>query len=493
MKVLFVAPEVVPFAKTGGLADVAGALPKAMAEIGHEVRLVMPRYRAVDPKTFHLKDIRTRVRVSLGPKTVDGSVLATVIPGTTIPTYCIDQPLLFDREGLYQDHGVDFPDNLERFSFFAQATLEAIERLAWQPDVIHCHDWQTALVCAHVAMKRAADPRWQPAVTLLTIHNLAYQGLFPAEAFPLTGLPKQTFGIHGVEFYGKVNCLKAGLVYADMLTTVSPTYATEIQSREFGCGLEGVLQSRREDLVGILNGIDPEEWNPRTDPHLAARYGLDELAGKSLCKLALQKRQRLPERHGLVIGMVQRLAEQKGIDLFVQAAEELLQLPVQVVILGTGDPVYHEQLTALTTRFPDVLSVTLGFDNALAHQIEAGVDAFLMPSRFEPCGLNQMYSMRYGTVPIVRRVGGLADTVTDVSPEAVSADGATGFVFEEYTPQALIHAVKRAVAAFQDQTLWSRIVRTGMQRDFSWNHSAQEYVRVYDRALQRVSSAAREG
>lgn len=483
MKILFVASEVVPFAKTGGLADVAGALPKALAQLGHDVRVIMPRYRMVDRKRFGLKQARERVTVTVGTKHVSGGVFEAKMPNAAITTYFIDQPALFDRDGLYQDKGVDFPDNLERFSFFSHAVLKLIPQLGWQPQVVHCHDWQTALLLPHLALSAATDRFWQSVGTVLTVHNLAYQGLFPKEAFALTNLPSSVFGIEGLEFYDQLNCLKGGLVHADLLTTVSPTYAKEIQTQEFGCGLEGVLASRRDDLMGILNGIDVEEWNPKTDPHLAAHYGLDELAGKSICKLALQRSQGLPEHHVLLVGMIQRLAEQKGIDIFVDAAEELLSLPLQLVILGTGDPAYHEKLESLAKQFPDRLAVNLRFDNALAHQIEAGCDAFLMPSRFEPCGLNQMYSMRYGTVPIVRRIGGLADTVIDVSPATLAADGATGFVFDEYSAQALLQTVKRAVAAFGDHDLWGHLMRIGMQQDFSWEHSAKDYVRVYERAL----------
>jgi len=491
MKILFVASEVVPFAKTGGLADVAGALPKALAGFGHDVRVILPRYRVVDPAKCKLTKTALRLTVPVGARVLEGALWETMIPGTKIPVYFIDQPALFDREGLYQDKGVDFPDNLERFSFFSHAALQAMEQLGWKPDIVHCHDWQTSLVCARLALTRAADPFWQATRTILTVHNLAYQGLFPGESFGLTGLPPQAFSIDGLEFYGQVNCLKAGLVYADLLTTVSPTYAREIQSAQMGCGLEGVLIARREELVGIVNGIDPDEWGPKADAHLPARYGVEELAGKSLCKLALQKRSRLPERHVLLVGMIQRLAEQKGIDIFVQAAEDLLKLEVQLVILGTGEPLYHQKLSDLAARFPDRLALTLGFDNTLAHQIEAGADAFLMPSRFEPCGLNQMYSMRYGAVPIVRKVGGLADTVVDVSPETLRVGTATGFVFEPYTADALLQTVKRAVAAFGDHALWSSVVRHGMQQDFSWGRSAQTYVRLYTRALSTATTGAR--
>ncbi len=512
MKILFVVSEAVPFAKTGGLADVAGALPQALAQLGHEVRLIMPRYRMVGVKKFHLRKILDRLAVTVGTTSAQIAVFQSTLPKTSIPppssvrwkrtaarsaalasgeepgggtitTYFVDAPTWFDRDGLYQDKGADFPDNLERFSGFVQAVLTAIPKLGWTPDIVHCHDWQTALLCPHLALNRPGEPFWQSVGTVLTVHNLAYQGLFPAEAWPLTNLPAQAYDIAGLEFYGQVNCLKGGLVYADALTTVSPTYAKEMQTPEFGCGLEGVLVSRRDDLVGILNGIDPEEWNPKTDAHLPARYGPEELAGKSLCKLALQRSQGLAEHHVLLIGMIQRLAEQKGIDLFVQAAPELMRLPIQVVILGTGDAIYHETLTALAKQFPEQLALNLTFDNALAHQIEAGADAFLMPSRFEPCGLNQMYSMRYGAVPIVRRVGGLADTVTDVAPSTREARTATGFVFEPYSAQALLETVKRAVAAYQDHGLWEQLVHTGMRQDWSWDRSAREYLRVYERAL----------
>ena len=480
MNILFVASEVDPFAKTGGLADVASALPKALAQLGHDVRIIMPRYRAIDMKQFGLKKVRGPDPIVVGPNTIDATVFEAQVPGTKIipppdlgpkgprssngppsvgkagggiTTYFVDQPALFDRDGLYQDTGRDFPDNLERFSFFSQAVLSVIQKLGWQPEIVHCHDWQTALVCAHLAVTRREDRFWQSAGTVLTVHNLAYQGLFPKDAWALTNLPEQAFRIEGLEFYDQINCLKGGLVYADCLSTVSPTYSREIQTPEFGCGLEGVLVWRRDDLQGILNGIDVDVWNPKTDRHLAASYWDGELAGKSVCKLWLQKRHALPQHHVFLIGMIQRLAEQKGIDIFVQAAEEILALPLQLVILGTGDPVYHEQLERLAKRFPDKLAVTLGFDNALAHQIEAGGDAFLMPSRFEPCGLNQMYSMRYGTIPIVRQVGGLADTVRDVSPATLEAGTATGFVFTDYSAKALLAAVKRAVAAFRNPEL----------------------------------------
>lgn len=483
MKVLFVASEVAPFAKTGGLADVAGALPKALSRLGHELRIVLPRYRAIDPSLTGLRRLLEALPVMLDGRDVTVSVWEARLPSTDIPVWLIDEPSLFDREGLYQDGSEDYPDNLARFSVFSQAALAAARRIGWAPQIVHAHDWQAALVCAHLALRLRADPFWREVRSVLTIHNLAYQGVFPAAQFPLTQLPPSAFGVEGLEFYGQVNCLKGGLIFADRLTTVSPTYAQDIQTPEFGCGLEGVLQRRREELTGILNGIATEEWDPQTDPHIVARYSASQVAGKSACKAALKRRLGLPPSTGLLIGMVQRLAEQKGIDIFLDAIDDVLRLGVQVALLGTGEPRYHEQLTTLARRHPGQIGVTLGFDQALAHQIEAGADAFLMPSRFEPCGLNPMYSMRYGTVPIARKVGGLNDTVTDVSAATVRDGSATGFVFEPYTARALLDAVARSVAAFRDSALWSQLMRTGMRQDFSWTRAAAAYARVYEDAL----------
>lgn len=491
LKILFITPEVEPFAKTGGLADVTAALPKALAQLGHEVRVVLPLYRQVNRERFHLQDTAARLQIRAGPTRLEARVWEAALPASPVRTYLIDCPSLFDRDGLYQEQGEDYPDNLRRFSVFSQAALRLLPLVRWQPDVVHCHDWQTALACAHLALgSLGAAPFFASMATVFTVHNLAYQGFFPKEQWPLTELPGRAFTIKGLEYYGKINCLKGGLVSAGLLTTVSPAYSREIQTQEFGCGLEGVLTARREDLVGILNGIDPETWDPQTDPHISARYSVQQPSGKALCKLALQRSQRLPESQELLIGMIQRLAEQKGIDLLLQAMEELMALPLQLVILGAGDPGYRRQLEQMAERFPQRLAVNLTFDDALAHQIEAGSDAFLIPSRFEPCGLNQMYSMRYGTVPIVRRVGGLADTVTDVSPATMAARTATGFMVEEHSARALVEAVKRALAAFGDHALWASLMRTGMRQDWSWDRSARAYVGVYARALSTRRRAA---
>ena len=480
LNVLFVASEAEPFAKTGGLGDVLGALPKALSELGHDVRVMLPRYRSVRPERFGLRRVIEAFPVTVGAKTVPVAIDETTLPKSRVIVYFVDQPGCFDRDGLYQANGRDFPDNLERFSLLCEALLRAVPKLGWRPDLVHCHDWQTALLIPRLA----ADPRleacWRGVGRVFTVHNLAYQGLFPETSWPSTNLPRQLFGVQGLEFYGQINCLKGALLFAQAITTVSPTYAKEIQTPAFGCGLDGVLVSRREALTGILNGIDADEWNPAADAHLPSRYSVGQLAGKSVCKLSLQRQLGLPEHHVLLVGMIQRLVEQKGIDLVMRSAEQLLALPLQLVVLGTGERAYHEALAQLAKRYPERLSVTLRFDEPLSHQIEAGCDALLMPSRFEPCGLNQMYSMRYGTVPIVRRIGGLADTVTDVTPQTLQAGRATGFVFEEYTTKALVDAVKRAVTAFGDHALWGQVVRAGMERDDSWARSAKEYVRVYE-------------
>ena len=487
MRVCFIASEVEPFAKTGGLADVTAALPKALQNLGHDVRIVMPLYRQVDRTRYALARTSLRVLVIVGAQTFTGRIWKGLLPGRSshrVVVYFIECAAFFDRDGLYQTHGVDHPDNLARFSFFSQAALRLLPALKWQPHVVHCHDWQTALACAHLKFgSMGREPFFSSIGTVFTVHNLAYQGLFPKEQWALTQLPWSAFAIQGLEFYDQISCLKGGLISAGRLNTVSPTYAGEIQTPAFGCGLEGVLIERRRDLVGILNGIDQAEWDPRTDSSLAACYSDARLEGKAVCKATLQQRQRLPRRAQLVIGMIQRLAEQKGIDIFLEALRTLATLPVQIVLLGAGDPAYQTRLERAAASLPDRLAVNFTFDNALAHQIEAGADAFLMPSRFEPCGLNQMYSMRFGTVPIVKRVGGLADTVVDATPSSIGAKTATGFVFEPHTSQALVDAVRRAVAAFEHPTLWRSLMRAGMRQDFSWDRSAREYLRLYERTL----------
>ncbi len=463
----------------------ASSLPKALAALGHDVRLVTPLYRAIHRARYGLRPTRLVFPVAVGALTYDVRVWESLLPGSPVRVYFVECPPLFDREGLYQLRGVDYPDNLERFSLLAQAALQLPQRLDWTPEILHAHDWQAALACAHLRYgARERLPAWRQAASVFTIHNLAYQGVFPASQWALTQLPPQALALEGLEFYSQLNCLKGGLMGAEALTTVSPTYAREIQTAAFGCGLEGVLQQRRGALTGILNGIDTAVWNPAQDPHLPARYTAAHLAGKAVCKQHLQHTLGLPVQRALVIGMIQRLVEQKGIEILLAALPALMALPLQLIILGSGEPRFHQSLQQHAKRYPGRLSVQLTFDEGLAHRIEAGADAFLMPSRFEPCGLNQMYSMRYGTVPIVKRVGGLADTVTNVSLRTRRAGTATGFVFTEHSAPALIRGVRRALAAYQHPSVWGGLVRAGMRRDCSWRQSAQAYAAVYAQARQ---------
>lgn len=485
MKILIASPEVVPFAKTGGLADVAGALPKALAALGHDVRVVMPRHRDVDVDRFHLVPVMKELDVFMGNHRYRGQVLRATFPGTDLPVYFIQNDTLFDREGLYGVGGKDFPDNPIRFAFFSLATIWMLKGLDWSPDVIQANDWQSALIPTYLKNWPIlySDPFFNSIRVLYTIHNLSYQGLADPAVLPELGIDWSLFTSDGLEFFDQVNLMKAGIVYADHISTVSRTYAREIQTPECGCGLEGVLQARAAILTGILNGIDTAVWDPETDPHLPAHYSARDLTGKAECKAALQRRFGLPVKPATpVIGMISRLVDQKGFDLVAEAFEALLALGVQFVILGTGERKYEELLRALAAKHPQQLAVALTFDEPLAHQIEAGADMFLMPSRFEPCGLNQLYSLRYGTVPIVRRTGGLADSVVGVKPDTLAQGKATGFVFTKPTADELIRTVRRAVEMCTgDSVGWRRLVETAMAQDFSWEASARAYEQLFRR------------
>ncbi|MDQ7859955.1 MAG: glycogen synthase GlgA [Armatimonadota bacterium] len=477
MKVLFCVSEAVPFAKTGGLADVAGALPAALRRGGLDVRVVMPLYRGI--ARDGLEPVLT-VERPVGGRTIAGAVRRGTMPNGT-PVYFVDAPELYDRPGLYGEGGRDYDDNLARFAFFCQAAV-AVRRDAWTPDVVHCHDWQAALVAAYLRWER------DPLPTMFTVHNLAYQGLFPAAQFELTGLPGAAFAMDGLEFYGQVNVMKAGLVWAHVLSTVSETYAREIQSPEYGMGLDGLLRVRAADLFGVLNGVDYSQWDPTVDVHLPARYGPDDLGGKARCKAALQREVGLPEHaYAPLVGAVARLVSQKGFDLVTAALEGIAAMGVQLVLLGTGDPSLEAAFRAAAARWPQQVAVTIGFDEGLAHRIEAGADMFLMPSRFEPSGLNQLYSLRYGTVPVVRRTGGLADSIVDVTPETLQRGTANGFVFDAYTPEALLATLGRAVAAYRDPGLWRFLQQVGMRADFSWDRAAGRYRDLYALTAERAA------
>jgi starch synthase len=499
MRCLYVASEVAAFAKTGGLADVAGSLPRALAERGHDCAVLMPLYRCVRTGPHRLTPTGLSFHVPLGKRLVRGSIWQSMLPDSTVPVYFVEQPGYFERDeaaagrGLYQFVGPDgsrrdYEDNCERFVFFCQAALEAVRLLDFWPHVLHLNDWQTGLIPVYVKElygnhpDPALRPRYAALRMLLTIHNLAYQGLFWHLDMPLTGLPWRLFNHEKLEFFGKISFLKAGIVYADLLNTVSPTYAREIQTPYYGCGLQSVLMARQRDLFGIVNGIDERVWDPAVDSHLAANYTVDTVtAGKPKCKLALQRHYGLREDVTIpLLAIISRLAEQKGVDLLGQIAPVLLQQDVQLVVLGEGQAEYHALLTALRSHFPTQVGLTLGQDETLAHQIEAGADIFLMPSQYEPCGLSQLYSLKYGTVPVVRATGGLCDTVVDATPQRLQDGTATGFMFVAMTATAFLSTVERAVTLYRSQPdRWLRLVQNGMRQDWSWRRSAADYEKLY--------------
>jgi starch synthase len=433
----------------------------------------------------HTSVVIPDLKVRLGDKEYAARLLEGRFPGTRIPVYFVENPPFFDRDEIYQEKGVEYEDNVDRFAFFSKAALESLKILGWCPDVIHCNDWQTSLIPAYLRTIYDGDEFFRSVATLLTIHNIGYQGMFPADKFPSTGLPASLFSMEGLEFFGKVNLLKAGIVFSDIINTVSRTYKEEIQTREYGAGLHGLLQKRDADLYGVLNGIDYAVWNPALDPHIAANYDLTDMSGKAECKRFLQKKFDLPRIDCPVFGVVSRLDKQKGLDLIGDIIERFLEMDVQFVLLGKGDPKYHTLFEEIRRKYPQKTGITLGFDDPLAHQIEAGADLFLMPSRYEPCGLNQLYSLKYGTVPVVRRTGGLADSIQDVTPTTIATGEGTGFVFVEPTAEALFEAIERAVQTYQDFETWQKIQTNGMKKDFSWHAATKEYIKIYEKAIRK--------
>ncbi len=479
MHIAFVASECVPFSKTGGLADVVGALPRALASLGHQVSVYSPRYRQTK-----LQDPQTVVNSITVPFDDKYRFCSVVTAGSTagVKFYFVDYPPYFDREALYGTSAADYPDNAERFALFSRAVLEASKVLG-VPNVFHCHDWQSALVPVMLRTLYAEDPAFREVGTVFTIHNMGYQGLFPSDILPLLMLPWDLLTISKMEFFGQVNFLKGALVYSDFVTTVSKKYSQEIQTTEYGFGLEGVLRNRAATVTGILNGVDYDEWSPQTDKFIAAKYSPQDLSGKEKCK------QDLLTAFGVtnadpkvpVIGIVSRFAAQKGFDLISQVMDRLAREEVTMVVLGTGDKPYEEMFLRLNKLFPNKIAIKVAYDNAIAHKIEAGADMFLMPSRYEPCGLNQIYSLKYGTVPIVRATGGLDDTI---EPWDARTGKGTGFKFTEYTGEALLATVKQALVAYRNQSSWQTLMRNGMTRDFSWGASAREYGKVYEKVRQ---------
>lgn len=475
MRVLLATSELHPYSKTGGLADMAGALAKSLAAAGHRVGVVTPYYRPIASKA-NLRRLDWWMELPLGPGSVSAEVW-THEPSPNLTVYFIRVPAFFDRDGIYGDSQAAYADNAERFIFFSKAVVHLARYLPWQPEVVHVHDWQTGLVPVLIRDQVLRDGWEKPPRSVLTIHNLAYQGVFGAEAFPLTGLPTGLFDPSVLEFHGAINLLKAGLTQADVITTVSPRYAREITTPEYGEGLDGVIRDRRSALRGILNGVDYEEWRTVENPALGFAYSVEDMEGKARNKLALQAELGLPPDPAIpLFGTVGRLADQKGVDLVLGALEEMLATPMQFVLLGTGQPQFQSALTALARRHPTKVGGRIGFDGPLSHRIEAGCDFFLMPSRFEPCGLNQMYSLRYGTIPIVRRTGGLDDSVIDYRDDPALANG---IKFESYSSRALSKAITKAMALYAEPEWFAFYRRNAMLADFSWDRTRAAYEEVY--------------
>jgi starch synthase len=461
LKVLYVSSEIEPFVKTGGLADVAGSLPLALEKLGLELRLVMPKYK----------------QVRAGG---DSGVL-----GKNIIVHFISHPSYYSRDSLYGSLEGDYPDNLERFAYFCRQVLNLAKSQDFSPDVIHCNDWQTALIPVYLKTIFKNDSFFKKTATVFTIHNLAYQGVFPQEQFPHTGLDWSVFNMEGLEFWGKVNVMKGGIVFADIISTVSPTYSREIQTPEFGCGLEGLLSRKKSNLIGIINGIDYDVWDPLKDTVIPHKYSFNSINNKYVNKEFLQLETGLEIRKGVpLLGIITRLADQKGLDILAPIIDSLCQLDLQFILLGTGEKKYHELFKQIKIKYPRQTSINLKFDADLARKIYASSDIFLMPSHFEPCGLGQLISLKYGTIPVVRKTGGLADTIFDYEPRS---DTGNGFTFTAYEPVALFETIRRSLAVYRDKRAWMRLVKRAMESDFSWEQSAKKYLEVY----QKISASSR--
>jgi starch synthase len=484
MKILLASSEVHPYSKTGGLADMVGSLAKSLARAGHRVGVVTPLYRGIRERFPQLQRLDLPMELPLGAQQVRAETWR-LQPINGLAVYFVDQPAFYGRADLYQEEGADYPDNAERFVFFSKVALHLALHLDWRPEVMHLHDWQSGPAALLVHHHRTLAGQGTTPGICLTIHNLAYQGLFPAAKYALMNLPGHYFTPVGVEFYGQMSCLKAGIVYADAITTVSPRYAREITTQEMGCGLDGLLRQRNSSLVGILNGVDYEEWNPISDAYITHPYSATALAGKTANKLALQKEFGLPVDGSIpLFGNIGRLAEQKGVEIMLGALEEMLSSKLQFVAVGSGAPRFQRAYQDLARRYPSQVAAHIGFDEGLSHRIEAGCDFFLMPSRFEPCGLNQMYGLRYGTVPIVRTTGGLDDTVIDVREDAGKANG---IKFNEYSSSALAKGISKALALYQEPDLLQRFRVNAMAVDFSWDRTVAQYLKVYATAGQQAS------
>jgi starch synthase len=482
LRVLFLSPEVVPFAKTGGLADVAGALPAALKRLGTDVRLVLPLYRGVREGDFDTRPLLDNVEIPLGKEKFTANVLETKT-ADDIPVYLVERDDMYDRPNLYGNARGDYYDNLERFTFFAHASLHIAEAISFKPDVIHCHDWQTGLVPALLKGPYSGESLRKGTPSVFTIHNIGYQGIFPEEKMTLTGLPRfPFFDAEGLEFWGKISLLKAGIVYSEAVTTVSPKYAEEIQTSEYGMGMEGILKKRSANLHGILNGVDYRLWDPARDSHITAKYSLRKMQGKGQCKKALMEEMDLDpsllERP--LLAMISRLDAQKGLDLVVKILAKILAMDVGLIVLGSGDEKIQQAIQKAAKKNPGRVGLFIGFNEPLAHRIMAGADVFLIPSRYEPCGLTQMYALKYGTVPVVRATGGLEDTIVPL--DSKKGEG-NGFKFSPYKPASFLAAIRKAVDLFQNAEAWRKLMANGMKADFSWDRSAQRYLELYQAVI----------
>ena len=480
IKVLLVSSEVAPFSKTGGLADVSGSLPGALKNLGCDVRVATPLYKMVRESGCTLKRLLQDLKVKIGKRVIKGDVSVSVLNGV-VDTYLIEQDKYYHRDYLYGTSKGDYSDNAARFIFFSLMVLKLCKEIGFQPHLIHCNDWQTGLIPAYLRTVYRDDPFYARTAVLFTIHNLAYQGNFPREKLALTGLSPELFTPEGIEFWGKLSFLKAGIVYSEVINTVSQAYSREIQTPEYGCGMEGILTYRKDDLFGIINGVDYEAWDPEKDAFIVANYSKDKLSDKSKCKADLISQLGLPKslNNLPLLGMISRLADQKGFDLIAEIMEDLMNLSVGFVLLGTGEQKYHNLFDHIAQKYPKKAGIRLCYDNALAHKIEAGCDMFLMPSKYEPCGLNQFYSLKYGTIPVVRATGGLDDTIKDYNP--ATGEG-NGFKFTNYTVHEFLSKIKEALEVYENKDAWLRLVRKGMELDFSWENSAKHYLELYQRA-----------
>lgn len=487
LKILIASSEAYPFAKTGGLADVAGSLPKALRRVGHDVRVIMPKYKSAMNSGFPLHPLQEDIEIPLGEKSVKGFLFRAELAENT-PVYLVENDAFFHRAQLYGENGRDYPDNAERFIFFCRAVLETCKTVSFQPDIIHCNDWQTGLIPVYLDSLYSRDPWYENIRTVFSIHNLGYQGNFPKTKIAVSNLPKSLFTPEGFEFYGKFSFLKAGLIFADLLTTVSKTYSEEIQTEALGFGMDGILRQRTKDLFGVLNGADYQKWDPERDRRIAQNYGPDNLEGKIVCKKFLANRLSLDlSGDPPILCMITRLSQQKGIDLIIDSMEEIQEMGARFVLLGTGDPQEEDAFLEFQEAYPGQCAAVIDFDEALAHQILAGSDVLLMPSLYEPCGLTQMYALKYGTAPLVHAVGGLKDTVEEFDPQTQKG---TGFRFKPCKKWYLLKSLAKALSIYCDRPVWRRLTLNGMAVDLGWENAAREYVRLYLKALRGAPGGA---